>query len=167
MKKLLITTTLVLSTVWGVFAQGNEWQDPKVNAVNRMPMKASYFSYENRAAAENGIMNQSNRFISLNGQWKFLWVRNADQRPTNFFATGYDDASWKNMTVPGIWELNGYEQPLYVNIGYAWRNQFRNDPPNVPTEDNHVGSYRRTITIPDSWMGQQVIAHFGSVTSNI
>ena len=147
--------------VSSVSAQSNEWQDPRVNAVNRMPMKASYFSYENRATAENGAMNQSERFLSLNGKWKFLWVQNPDHRPRNFFAVGYDDAAWKDMNVPGIWELNGYGSPVYINAGWAWRNQFKNDPPNLPTENNHVGSYRRTITIPDSWTGQQVIAHFG------
>jgi len=166
-KKFIISSSLALTMIAGAFAQGNEWQDPKVNAVNRMPMKASYFSYENRAAAEKGLMNQSDRFLTLNGQWKFLWVRNANQRPTNFFAAGYDDAAWKFMNVPGIWEMNGYGSPLYVNTGYAWRNQFRSDPPNVPIENNYVGSYRRTVTIPGSWTGQQVIAHFGSVTSNI
>jgi len=165
--KYFISISLALTMVLGAFAQGNEWKDPKVNAVNRMPMKASYFSYENRTAAEKGVMNESERFLSLNGQWKFHWVPNSDQRPVNFFAVGYDDAAWKFINVPGIWEMNGYGDPLYVNTGYAWRNQFQNDPPNVPVVNNHVGSYRRIITIPDSWTGKQVIAHFGSVTSNI
>ena len=166
-KKFFITSTLALSMFYGVLAQSNEWQNPKVNAVNRLPMKASYFAYENRVAAEKGVMNQSDRFISLNGQWKFHWVQNADQRPTDFYAIGYNDGGWKDMHVPGIWEMNGYGKPVYVNTGWAWRNQFRSDPPNIPNENNYVGSYRRTITIPDSWTGRQVIAHFGSVTSNI
>ena len=167
-RKLIITTSMALFMIYGLYAQsGREWQDPKVNAVNRMQMKTYFFAYENRTAAEKGIMNESERFLSLNGQWKFLWVQNSDQRPVNFFATGYDDANWKYMNVPGIWEMNGYGQPVYVNIGWAWRNQFVNDPPNVPVENNYVGSYRRTISIPDNWTGKQIIAHFGAVTSNI
>ena len=166
-KNIFIFSYLALFMLFGVYAQSNEWQNPKINAVNRMQMKANYFSYENRSAAEKGVKNQSERFLTLHGQWKFFWVRNADQRPTNFFTVGYDDAGWKYMNVPGIWEANGYGQPIYVNIGYAWRDQFVNDPPNIPIENNHVGSYRRTINIPDSWTGQQIIAHFGSVTSNI
>ena len=71
------------------------------------------------------------------------------------------------MQVPGLWELNGYGSPIYVNIGYAWRNQFNNNPPEIPVENNHVGSYRREITIPANWNGKQIFAHFGSVTSNI
>ena len=71
------------------------------------------------------------------------------------------------MPVPGLWEVNGYGDPLYVNTGYAWREQFSNNPPEVPVEENHVGSYRREIEIPASWKGRQIIAHFGSVTSNL
>ena len=61
--------------------------------------------------------------------------------------------------------MNGYGDPVYVNIGFAWRGNFKNNPPEVPIKENHVGSYRRTIRIPDNWDGKQVIAHFGSVTS--
>lgn len=71
------------------------------------------------------------------------------------------------MPVPGLWELNGYGDPQYLNIGYAWREQFENNPPYVPIKENHVGSYRREIEIPASWSDKQVIARFGSVTSNI
>jgi beta-galactosidase len=167
LKKCFITIALALSILSGAFAQGNEWQNPKVNFVNRMQMKASYFSYENRTVAEKGSMNESDRFLSLNGTWKFLWVRHANLRPTNFYAVSYDDKSWQHMPVPGLWEVNGYAQPIYVNNGWAWRNQFQSDPPNIPIENNYVGSYRRTFTVPDNWSGKQVIAHFGSVTSNM
>lgn len=71
------------------------------------------------------------------------------------------------MPVPGVWELNGFGDPIYVNVGYAWRNQFKNNPPQVPVVDNHVGSYRREIVVPATWKGKDIIAHFGSVTSNM
>ncbi|MBQ5378268.1 MAG: beta-galactosidase, partial [Prevotella sp.] len=110
---------------------------------------------------------KSSNFVSLHGDWKFNWVENADQRPTNFYQTDLDDSSWKTMKVPGMWELNGFGDPEYVNAGFAWRGHFDQKPPAVPVKDNHVGSYRRTINIPADWDGKQVIAHFGSVTSNI
>ena len=83
--------------------------------------------------------------MSLNGTWKFFWVKDADARPTDFWKTSFNDKGWDNMQVPAVWELNGYGDPIYVNVGYPWRNQFKNNPPYVPTEGNHVGSYRREI----------------------
>ena len=144
-----------------------EWHDMQVNEINRFPTHTSFFAYENIPAAQEGNMKASGNYLSLEGQWKFKWVENADQRPTDFFAEGYDDSQWGRMNVPGLWELNGYGDPIYVNIGFGWRGHFQNNPPNVPEKDNHVGSYRRVVNIPDSWNGKQVVAHFGSVTSNM
>ena len=144
-----------------------EWHDMSVNNVNRFPSHTSFFAYENRNAALKGDRTQSGNYLSIEGDWKFQWVENADQRPTDFFKTDFNDSQWKTMRVPGNWELNGYGDPEYVNIGFAWRGHFKDNPPEVPTKDNHVGSYRRTIHIPDSWDGRQIIAHFGSVTSNM
>ena len=166
MKKILLCW-LAAATALTAGAQSNEWQDAGVNAVNRMPMHGSWFAYESPEAAQTGDKTLSERFVTLNGNWKFNWVRNADQRPTDFFRVGYNDKGWNNMPVPGLWELNGYGDPVYLNVGYAWRGWFKNDPPHVPVEQNHVGSYRRTVDIPAAWAGRQIVAHFGSVTSNI
>ena len=144
-----------------------EWQDPEINAVNRAPMHTDFFAYESTELAAKGMKELSGNFMSLNGNWKFNWVRDADQRPTDFFRVGYNDKGWNDMPVPGLWELNGYGDPVYLNVGYAWRGWFKNDPPHVPVEQNHVGSYRRTVDIPAAWAGRQIVAHFGSVTSNI
>lgn len=145
-----------------------EWHDQQVNEVNRFPMHTSFFAYENRQKALAGDLTRSVNYLSLEGPWKFLWVANADQRPTDFYKTDLNDSDWKTMPVPGMWELNGFGDPEYVNIGFAWRYQFDwKHPLSVPTKDNHVGSYRREIDLPASWNGKQVIAHFGSVTSNI
>jgi beta-galactosidase len=148
-------------------AQENEWKNPGINQVKRAPMHANYFAYETEELAKEGRKENSGNFLSLNGTWRFFWVKDADARPTDFYRTGYNDKGWDVMTVPGLWELNGYGDPLYVNIGYAWRNQFQSNPPELPAENNHVGSYRREITLPADWKGKQVFAHFGSVTSNI
>ena len=148
-----------------------EWHDMEVNDINRFQLHTDFFSFLPGEAGplSSSIFDKgkSKNFLSLDGTWKFKWVENADQRPTDFYKTDLDDSQWKTMQTPAIWELNGYGDPEYVNIGYAWRGHFDELPPAVPTKDNHVGSYRRTITIPDDWQGKQVIAHFGSVTSNI
>ncbi|MEG2240847.1 MAG: beta-galactosidase, partial [Alistipes sp.] len=96
---------MLLLGVFSSAAQGVEWQDPTVNHLNRAPMHSTF-------AVEHTL--------SLNGVWKFNWVRNASERPTDIFRTDLDDAGWGKMPVPGMWELNGYGDPVYVNVGYAW-----------------------------------------------
>ncbi len=166
MKKELMLVVLACMN-FSVFAQKELWQNPKVNEVNRLPMHTSYFAYESDEVAKAGDKEMSANFMSLNGIWKFNWVKDAWLRPVDFFKTTYDDKSWGTMPVPGNWELNGYGDPIYVNAGYPWRNQYANNPPTVPEENNHVGTYRKEIELPKGWTGKNIIAHFGSVTSNI
>ncbi len=144
----------------------NEWKDPELNAVNRAPMHTNYFAYESAEAAQK-CKTESANYVSLMGMWNFHWVENADQRPTDFWQVNYDDSEWDKLPVPGQWELYGYGRPIYVNVQYPWSNFFQTNPPHVPIQRNNVGSYRRTITVPADWKGKQIIAHFGSVTSNI
>lgn len=149
------------------FAQQTEWQDPNVNAINRAAMHTNYFAYESEQAALMGCRLASDNYMTLNGTWKFNWVQNADQRPTDFYKVDFNDKGWDNIQVPGVWELNGYGDPIYVNVGYPWRSQYKNNPPYVPTVNNHVGTYRKEIELPADWKGRQIMAHFGSVTSNM
>ncbi len=144
-----------------------EWQDESVNEINRAAMHTHFFAYENAEKAGGDVKENSKNFMSMNGSWKFFWVKNADQRPTDFWKVGYNDKGWDDMKVPAVWELNGYGDPIYVNIGYPWRNQYKNNPPHVPTEKNHVGSYRREFVIPADWSGKDIVAHFGAVSSNM
>lgn len=167
MKKQLLLTAVCACSL-SVSAQTfKEWQDPEINDINRAPMHTSFFSYEDIDAANKGVKEKSDNFMTLNGVWKFFWVENADQRPTDFFKVDYNDKGWDDLRVPAVWELNGYGDPIYVNVGYAWRNQYKNNPPYVPVEKNHVGSYRKEIIVPADWKGKDIIAHFGSVTSNM
>lgn len=154
MKKFLTTLGLVGFVLTAAAQQPTmtEWHNLQVNDVNRYPVHTT-FPHTNS--------------ISLDGTWHFLWVERADQRPVDFYLPDYDEKGWTIMPVPGMWELNGYGDPEYVNVGFAWRGHFENNPPEVPIKDNHVGSYRRIINIPVDWDGKQVIAHFGSVTSNM
>ena len=130
------------------------WGNPRINEVNRAPMHAS-LDIENL------------KTVSLHGLWKFNWVENAWDRPEDYYRSDYDDKGWGTIPVPGMWELNGYGDPVYVNNCYVWRNFFDSRPPYVPGQQNHVGTYRRWIEIPADWKGQDIFAHFGSVTSNI
>lgn len=167
MKKTLLLGIVGACTLSATAQTFKEWQDPNVNAVNRAPMHANYFAYESANAAQRAVKEQSKNFMSLNGTWKFFWVKNADARPTDFWQNGFNDKGWDDLQVPAVWELKGYGDPIYVNVGYAWRNQFKNNPPQVPTENNHVGSYRREIVVPADWKGKDIVAHFGAVSSNM
>ena len=169
MKKQLLSCCLAaLGLTTAIQAQNfNEWKDPEVNSVNRSAMHTNYFAYASADEAKAGSKEDSKNFMTLNGLWKFNWVRNADARPTDFYQTSFNDKGWDNIKVPAVWELNGYGDPIYVNVGYAWRNQFQHNPPLVPTENNHVGSYRKEIILPADWKGKDIFAHFGSVTSNM
>ena len=129
------------------------WQDPGVVEVNRYPMTATFDTGGNR--------------LTLNGVWDFKWYETLESRDLDFFKTDYDAAGWDTMPVPGMWELNGYDVPLYLNTGYPWRTWYKNNPPFVPVERNHAGQYRRTFSLDDSWNGKDIFLHIGSATSNV
>ena len=167
MNKFFYLTALYACSFTASAQTFKEWQDPQVNEINRAPMHSTFFAYEDLESASVSVKEKSANYMTLNGTWKFFWVANADERPTDFYRIGYNDKGWDDMQVPAVWELNGYGDPIYVNVGYAWRNQYKNNPPYVPVEKNHVGSYRKEIIVPADWKGKDIIAHFGSVTSNM
>ena len=154
MKK-LFALTLALFAVLSLQARKLEpWQDPEVYEENRLPMRASFVTDQQQT-------------LSLNGRWRFHWSESVESRLKGFEAVNYNDASWAEMPVPGLWELNGYGKPVYVNIGYAWKGQYKNNPPFVATEGNYVGQYRRVFDIPQEWDGKPVYLCIGSATSNV
>lgn len=165
MKKILLCLGVCLSMT--AMAQQKEWLDPGVNGINRAPARAAYFAYPTEKGAMEGVKENASNFLSLNGVWKFNWVKDQTERPVNFYKTDFEDQHWVDFPVPGLWELNGYGDPVYKNVGYAWYNQFRPNPPMVEARNNHVGSYRRTVELPADWKGQEVFLHVGSATSNL
>ncbi len=162
-----IITSILIVAAYNAAAQGVEWQNHKINEINREPMHTNYFAYESLEAALEGNREQSENFMTLNGLWNFNFVTDAQARPLDFFEVDYNDLGWNTIEVPACWELNGYGDPIYVNGGYPWMNQFKSEPPFVPTENNYVGSYRKEIEIPASWDGKEIYAHFGAVCSNM
>ena len=130
------------------------WQDPNVFEENRMPMRATFVTAQQQT-------------LSLNGLWKFYFNPTVEGRLKGFEAVGYDDSAWDEIPVPGLWDLNGYCDPMYLNVGYPWRGHYKNNPPYPATEHNYVGQYRRTFTIDPSWIGKQICLNIGSATSNV
>ncbi|MEG0601769.1 MAG: glycoside hydrolase family 2 TIM barrel-domain containing protein [Mucinivorans sp.] len=115
-----------------------EWQDTKVNQINRAPARSSFFAYENLPSAMEGVKENSANFLSLHGKWKFMWVKDASDRPTDFYKNDYNEKPWGEISVPGIWERNGYGDPVYINPGYAWSSVMRTKPNDSPSEKNRL-----------------------------
>lgn len=143
------------------------WLDQNVNRVNTLAPRSDFFAYETPEKALAGNKQQSKRYLSLEGKWKFNFVTNHQDAPVGFYETDFDDTKWELFPVPGLFELNGHGDPIYKNVGYAWHTQFANNPPFVEEKNNYTGSYRRTISIPADWKGEQVVLHVGSATSNL
>ena len=155
--KRLTAITLALITLTSLAAAPRKlepWQDPEVYEENRLPMRTSFVTDQQQT-------------LSLNGRWRFHWSETVESRLKGFEAISYNDAGWDEMPVPGLWELNGYGNPVYVNVGYAWRGQYKNNPPIVPQKGNHVGQYRRVFDVPVEWEKKPVYLCIGSATSNV
>jgi beta-galactosidase len=142
------------------------WKDPLVNQQNRVPRHAHFFAFENEDKAK-GLKEQSARFLSMEGKWKFNFVKNHQDAPKGFYALKYDDSEWVDFPVPGLFEIEGYGDKIYKNMGYAWSTTFKSEPPYIGETNNYTGSYRRTFDLPKDWKGQQVFFHVGSATSNL
>ena len=158
----------MLSMSGGVAAQSeSRWQNVNINQQNREPRRASFFAYENLDKAQNFDKKKSANYLSMEGMWKFNFVKDHNKRPANFFAVKYDDSQWQDFPVPGLFEFNGYGDRTYKNIGYAWATQFDPNPPYISELNNYTGSYRRTFELPADWKGKDVYFHVGSATSNL
>lgn len=153
-----------------------EWENEAIFAVNKEAGHATYIPYPNTQMLKQDIyfdkpwvQPKSSYYMSLNGKWKFNWVKQPSERPVNFYKTDYNVSSWKDITVPSNWEMLGYSIPIYTNITYP----FLNRPPLIlpqkgytsEKEPNPVGSYRRDFSLPSDWKDKEVILHFDGVYS--
>ena len=160
--------SMVCLAVSSVYAQKLPvWQDPNVNQVNREARHAHFFAFESEEMARQGDKSKSERYLSMEGMWKFNFVKNHHDAPAGFYGLKYDDSKWVDFPVPGLFELNGYGDKIYKNMGYAWCTTFKNNPPYIGETNNYTGSYRKTFELPANWKGQEVFFHVGSATSNL
>jgi len=156
---------LILGTLFLFFFQlsiaqyQNDWENPVVVQKNRTPSRATLYSYPTIEQAKTLKRENSPWYQSLNGIWKFNWVSKPADAPDNFYKENYDVSGWDNIEVPSSWEMKGYGKATYVNAGYP----FPKNPPYIDHEHNPVGSYKRTITIPQNWNDKTVLINFGGV----
>ncbi len=138
-----------------------DWENPEVFAINREEPHASFMRYESEALALEDEFKNSSLYSSLNGKWKFNWVKKPADRARDFHKPEFDVRDWQEIKVPSNWELEGYGIPIYTNSTYI----FPENPPFIPHDWNPVGSYRRTFTIPADWNDKEVFVHLGAVRS--
>ena len=166
MKRLLLTMACV--TALAVYAQKTPvWKDPAVNQVNREARRAAFFAFEDGDKALANDKTKSSRYLSMEGKWKFCFVKDHNLAPKDFFSLKYDDSKWVDFPVPGLFEIEGYGDKIYKNVGYSWATTFDSNPPYIGETNNYTGSYRRTFELPSDWNGQEIYFHVGSATSNL
>ncbi len=166
MRRLLLSIACLVALPMLAADKTPVWKDPSVNQVNREPRRAHFFAFENSDKAR-GDKSASARYLSMEGMWKFCFVKDHQNAPKDFYTLKYDDSKWVDFPVPGLFEINGYGDKTYKNMGYAWCTTFENNPPYIGETNNYTGSYRRTFDLPADWKGQEVFFHVGSVTSNL
>ena len=167
MKNIFKLFILLLSLFCNAQESTSFWLNEKINEDNRMPMRASYWVYENESIAVKGDWKQSKNYLNLNGKWKFKYLDNSNVLPEGFERTNYKDDLWDVFVIPANWDVNGYGYPIYTNTTYDFANLIKVNPPLVPTAYNPVGLYRRTITVDKNWLNKDVFLHVGAAKSNL
>ena len=170
-KRISLLFVILFTTLGVLWADNVPWQDPEVNAINREPMRAHFIPYKNEKAALGqqalptatrfDINRTAERRISLNGVWKFKWAKNINESPKDFYKSSYRTRGWDNIKVPGSWELQGFDIPIYTDVDYP----FPANPPYVPSDYNPVGSYIHEFTVPSDWNGMDIFIDFEGVES--
>jgi beta-galactosidase len=154
---------ILFQGLWFTILSGqvNDWENPELTGINNEPPHVLVHPYMNIPSALKGDFAASPYYLSLNGSWKFFWVSSPSKCPADFYNPDYDDSQWKDIAVPGNWQFQGYDVPVYVNIRYP----FQANPPRIPDEYNPVGSYRKKVLIPKGWASREVFFHAGAINS--
>ena len=169
MKRLLLVLSVATLSQLPTFAQDQKepWLNPNITRVNTEKPRASFFAFESADKAAKGDKAASDRYLSLEGKWRFNFSLNHNEAPADFFSPKFDDSQWIDFPVPGLFEIEGFGDKIYKNVGYSWDTQFDSNPPYVEERNNYTGSYRKLVTIPAVWKGQDIYLHVGSATSNL
>ena len=139
----------------------HDWENPAVSEINREAPRAYFIPFESAEQALQNDLWQSPFIQSLNGTWQFNLSHTPYVRPFYFFKDNYDTRDWTTIKVPGNWEMQGFDVPIYVNVQYP----HEATPPTIQKHYNPVGSYKRSFTIPENWKGKDIVLHFGAVSS--
>ncbi|TLX71937.1 DUF4981 domain-containing protein [Labilibacter sediminis] len=154
-----IFTACLVFLAFHLSGQTNDWENQYRIQENKMPARATSYSYRSFTSALSMDRNAA-EIKFLKGKWQFQFTPDSKNRTTDFVAKDFDASGWDLIDVPSCWEMKGYGTPIYTNVVYPFT-------PNAPYIDrrNPVGSYIREFTLPENWEDQQIIIHFGGVSS--
>ena len=148
-----------------------EIENEQILSIGKQPWHATLMPYGNMNEALAAKRADSSFARSLNGQWKFNWVKRPELRPADFYQTNFNDSNWKTISVPSSWQMQGYGTPIYTNFTYPFKSDWprvMSEPPRDWTayeERDPVGSYRRQFDVPANWDGRRVFLNFDGVDS--
>lgn len=163
MKNQLYSFLSLLLICTNIFAQDKKpYEDHRIFKINKLDPRADFFAFENEALAQKNEKEFSERFISLNGEWDFKWVKSLNDKPENYYKPQINSDGWGKIKVPGNWETQGYGHPIYLDERYPFEETW----PDIPHEYNPVGTYRKNIEISTEFFeNNRVILHFAGVKS--
>jgi beta-galactosidase len=137
------------------------WDDPRVFGVNKVPAHVPLAAFGSVADA---LAGEGARVLSLDGEWRFHWSRNLAAAPERFWIAGYRDRDWATIRVPGDWQTQGFDTPIYTNVQHPFG---QGTPPTIPGDFNPVGCYRLRFALPADWADRRVTIAFEGVQSNL
>ncbi|MBN2614004.1 MAG: DUF4981 domain-containing protein [Bacteroidales bacterium] len=168
--KSLILTSFFSCLFLMTFGQ-HDWENEQIIGINKEDPHSQYVPYATVKQAVEDVEENSPYYLTLNGTWKFNWVKHPNLRPVDFYKNDFEMKAWEEIEIPSCWELKGYGTPIYTNVAYPFEVNppyVMGDPPPTYTqneEPNPVGSYKRDFTIPETWEGNDIIVHFEGVKS--
>lgn len=140
------------------------WKDIQTVAVNKEYPRTAFMTYDNRNQALTGEYENSPYYKLLNGTWNFYYADAYKDLPANIEQPDANIA-WKEIKVPGNWEVQGYGVAIYTNHGYEFKPR-NPQPPQLP-ETNPVGVYQRDIEIPADWDGRDIFLRLEGAKSGV
>ena len=158
----ILMFAIVMNDQYNAQVSQNDWENSEVFRINKEEAHNTAIPFATFEQAKESDWNASPFYETLNGKWKFNWVPKPSDRPIDFYKNKYDVSKWDEIPVPGNWQMYGYGIPIYVNIKYPF---VVVDPPNIPHNNNPVGSYRKNFKVPNNWDSREIFIHFAGVRS--
>ncbi len=157
----LLVIQLLVITTFGQDIEQHYHSNHEIFGVNKLQPRADFKAFETIGLANSADISKSEKYLSLNGYWKFSWTSSPKNKIRDFHKIDLDDSNWDSIPVPSNWEVEGYGNPIYLDERYPFTTSW----PNSPKDYNPVGTYRHRFEIQNEWIGNQIILHFAGAKS--